>query len=52
VLDIDGKSVGSVKEVLDCIGMEVGRTLTFTVRHSNGQVESVRVATASDDVIR
>eukprot|EP01041_Mallomonas_annulata_P003837 gene3835-7640_t len=49
VLEIDGKKISTVREVLDCIGLEVGRTLTLTVRRSSGNETQLHVTTAPED---
>eukprot|EP00607_Mallomonas_marina_P000088 CAMPEP_0182425008 /NCGR_PEP_ID=MMETSP1167-20130531/11331_1 /TAXON_ID=2988 /ORGANISM="Mallomonas Sp, Strain CCMP3275" /LENGTH=131 /DNA_ID=CAMNT_0024605293 /DNA_START=731 /DNA_END=1122 /DNA_ORIENTATION=+ len=40
VLEVDGKTVTSVRDVLGCIGMDIGRTLVFRVRRSNGKEDT------------
>ena len=48
ILEVDGKKVSSVREVLVCIGLEIGRTLAFKVRRQSGDVITIHVTTAAE----
>eukprot|EP01042_Synura_sphagnicola_P002606 gene2606-3150_t len=48
ILELDGKKVSSVEDVISGVGLEVGRVLELKVQRRTGEVRKVRVATVAD----
>lgn len=48
IVEVNEKIVNGVRDVLDAIGLEVGKSLEFRVRKRSGDIKSVRVITAPE----
>lgn len=48
IVKVDGKKVKGVRDVLDAIGLDVGRTIEFGVRRQNGEEATCKVTLASE----
>jgi S1-C subfamily serine protease len=46
ILSVNDKPVAAIRDVLDAIGLDVGKTLVFKIKKLDGQERYVKVTTA------
>lgn len=46
ILEVNNKPVTAIRDVLDAIGLEVGKTLSFKIRKLDGREQICKVTTA------
>ena len=46
ILEVNGKPVSAIRDVLDAIGLDVGKTLSIKIRKLDGRESYVKLTTA------
>jgi len=49
LVEVNNKEVKSIRDILDCIGYEIGKKITFGVKRGNSPIQYVTVITAPEN---
>lgn len=49
IVEVNGKPVSGVRDVLDAIGLEVGKSIEFKLQRQRNQAVTVHLITAPED---
>ncbi len=49
LVEVNSKEVKSIRDILDCIGYEIGKKITFGVKRGNSPIQYVTVVTAPEN---
>ena len=49
LVEVNNKEVKSIRDILDCIGYEIGKKITFGVKRGNSPIQYVTVVTAPEN---
>ncbi len=49
IIEVNGRPVSGVRDVLDAIGLEVGKTIEFKLQRQRGNEVVARLVTAPED---
>ena len=48
IVEVNGKKVNGVRDILDAIGLEVGKVIDFKLQRGNDQEATARLVTAPE----